>query len=54
MTSNKIAAIIGLLGTVGGALSSPLVLGLIPAHWAAVAIALGGLIQAVTKAIHQD
>lgn len=48
------AAAFGLLVTVGGVLSSPLMLSLLPAHWAAVVISGGSFIQAVTKAIHHS
>jgi hypothetical protein len=47
----KLPAILAAVTTLIGLLSSPMVLGLIPAEYAAVVIALGGLWQAVTKAV---
>ena len=44
-------ALLGAALTVGGLLTSPLLIGLVPAHWAAVLIGTGSLIQAVTKAL---
>jgi len=49
---SKIPAILALLTTLAGLVSSPVLLGLIPAKYAAVVIAFGALLQAVTKAVN--
>lgn len=43
----------GLLTTIVGLAGSPLVSGVIPAHWAAAVVAVGAAVQAVTQAIHK-
>jgi hypothetical protein len=53
MTKSKVASALALVTTLFGAVSSPVVLGLIPAKWAAVIVALGALWQAVTKALYE-
>lgn len=48
-----LAGLVGALTTASGLLASPLVAGLLPPHWAAAMIAVGGAIQAVTRAVHK-
>ena len=48
---NKLPAILAVVTTIFGLISSPLFMKLIPAEWSAVIIAAGSLWQAVTKAI---
>lgn len=45
-------ALVALGTTAFGVISSPLVTGLIPPHWAAVIVGAGALAQSVTKALH--
>lgn len=53
MNKAKVASILALGTTLFGAISSPVVLGIIPAKWAAVIVAAGALWQAVTDALHK-
>ena len=49
---SKVPGILALLTTLAGLISSPALLGLIPNKYAAIIIAFGALLQAVTKAIN--
>ena len=49
---SKVPAILALLTTLVGLISSPALLGLIPNKYAAIIIAFGALLQAVTKAVN--
>ena len=51
---SKTLGIIGLLTTIAGVLTSPLLLDLLPTLWSVAVAALGAFIQAVTKAIVGD
>lgn len=50
----RLPALGGLLTTIGGMVLSPLVLNVVPPHWAAAIVAVGSAVQAVTKAIHHS
>jgi hypothetical protein len=45
-------ALVALGTTAFGVVSSPLVMGLVPPHWAAVIVGAGALAQSLTKALH--
>lgn len=47
----KLPAILALVTTLVGLASSPMVLDLVPAHWAGVIVGFGAFLQAVTKAV---
>lgn len=47
----KLPAILALLTTTIGLVTSPLVLDLLPPHWSATVIAFGGFVQALTKSL---
>lgn len=46
------AGIVSALVTIGGIVTSPLVMGLVPAKYAAAATVAGALLQAFTKPVH--
>ena len=48
---SKLAAVLALIVTLTGLVTSPVVLDLIPPQWAGVITAVGALAQAITRAI---
>lgn len=46
-------ALLALLTTLTGLVTSPIVLNVVPPQWAAVIVAVGALVQSLTKALHK-